>query len=70
MTVAVLMIDLVLVLRAGDVAGRGHPHRRAHPAAPDHHDLAHHHVALIPVAFFPRTGIDAYAPLAVVSWGV
>jgi HAE1 family hydrophobic/amphiphilic exporter-1 len=26
-------------------------------------------VALVPVAFFPRTGIDAYAPLAVVVIG-
>jgi HAE1 family hydrophobic/amphiphilic exporter-1 len=26
-------------------------------------------VAMVPVAFFPRTGIDAYAPLAVVIIG-
>ena len=26
-------------------------------------------VVLIPVAFFPRTGIDAYAPLATVTIG-
>ena len=70
MTVAVLMIDLVLRLRregmerdeailtAGPV--------RLRPIAMTSFISI---VALIPVAFFPRTGIDAYAPLATVVIG-
>jgi HAE1 family hydrophobic/amphiphilic exporter-1 len=67
MTVAVLLIDLVLRLRA-----QGMPRDEAILAAgpirlrPILMTSLITVVVLIPVAFFPRTGIDAYAPLATV----
>ncbi|HEX9259665.1 MAG TPA: efflux RND transporter permease subunit, partial [Acidimicrobiales bacterium] len=70
MTVAVLMIDLVLRLRA-----EGLPRDEAILAAgpirlrPILMTSLISIVVLIPVAFFPRTGIDAYAPLATVVIG-
>jgi len=70
MTVAVLMIDLVLRLREN-----GMPRDQAILTAgpirlrPIIMTSIITIVALIPVAFFPRTGIDAYAPLAVVIIG-
>ncbi len=70
MTVAVLMIDLVLKLRQ-----EGMPRDEAILTAapirlrPIIMTSIITIVALIPVAFFPRTGIDAYAPLAVVIIG-
>jgi HAE1 family hydrophobic/amphiphilic exporter-1 len=70
MTVAVLMIDLVLRLRSDGV-----PRDEAILAAapirlrPILMTSLISIVVLIPVAFFPRTGIDAYAPLATVIIG-
>lgn len=70
MTVAVLMIDLVLRLRA-----EGMPRNEAILTAgpirlrPILMTSFISIVVLIPVAFFPRTGIDAYAPLATVIIG-
>jgi len=70
MTVAVLLIDLVLRLRA-----QGTPRDEAILAAgqvrlrPILMTSLITIVVLIPVAFFPRTGIDAYAPLATVVIG-
>jgi hydrophobic/amphiphilic exporter-1 (mainly G- bacteria), HAE1 family len=70
MTVAVLMIDLVLRLRA-----EGMPRDEAILTAapirlrPIVMTSLISIVVLIPVAFFPRTGIDAYAPLATVTIG-
>jgi len=70
MTVAVLMIDLVLRLRA-----EGMPRDEAILTAapirlrPIVMTSLISIVVLVPVAFFPRTGIDAYAPLATVTIG-
>lgn len=70
MTVAVLMIDLVLRLRS-----QGMPRDEAILTAgpirlrPIVMTSFISIVVLIPVAFFPRTGIDAYAPLATVIIG-
>jgi HAE1 family hydrophobic/amphiphilic exporter-1 len=70
MTVSVLLIDLVLRLRA-----QGVPRDEAILAAgpvrlrPILMTSLITIVVLIPVAFFPRTGIDAYAPLATVIIG-
>ncbi len=70
MTVAVLLIDLVLKLRA-----QGMPRDEAILEAgpirlrPILMTSLISIVVLIPVAFFPRTGIDAYAPLATVVIG-
>jgi len=70
MTVAVLLIDLVLKLRA-----QGMPRDEAILTAgpvrlrPILMTSLITIVVLIPVAFFPRTGIDAYAPLATVIIG-
>jgi hydrophobic/amphiphilic exporter-1 (mainly G- bacteria), HAE1 family len=70
MTVAVLMMDLILRLRA-----EGMPRDEAILTAgpvrlrPIVMTSLITIVALIPVAFFPRTGIDAYAPLATVVIG-
>lgn len=70
MTVAVLMIDLVLRLRR-----EGMPRDEAILTAgpirlrPILMTSLITIVALIPVAFFPRTGVDAYAPLATVVIG-
>ncbi len=70
MTVAVLMLDLVLRLRA-----EGLPRDEAILTAapirlrPILMTSLISIVVLIPVAFFPRTGIDAYAPLATVTIG-
>ncbi len=70
MTVAVLMLDLVLRLR-----GEGVPRDEAILTAapirlrPIVMTSLISIVVLIPVAFFPRTGIDAYAPLATVTIG-
>ncbi len=70
MTVAVLLIDLVLKLRT-----QGMPRDEAILTAgpirlrPILMTSLISIVVLIPVAFFPRTGIDAYAPLATVVIG-
>lgn len=70
MTVAVLMIDLVLRLRS-----EGMPRDEAILTAgpirlrPIVMTSFISIVVLVPVAFFPRTGIDAYAPLATVIIG-
>jgi len=70
MTVAVLLIDLVLKLRV-----QGMPRDEAILTAgpirlrPILMTSLISIVVLIPVAFFPRTGIDAYAPLATVVIG-
>ncbi len=69
-TVAVLLIDLILRLRASGI-----PRDEAILAAgpirlrPILMTSLITIVVLIPVAFFPRTGIDAYAPLATVVIG-
>ena len=67
MTVAVLLIDLVLRLRAQgmdrDEAILTAGPIRLRPILMTSFITV---VVLIPVAFFPRTGIDAYAPLATV----
>ncbi len=70
MTVAVLLIDLVLRLRAGGMA-RDEAILTAAPIRlrPILMTSLISIVVLIPVAFFPRTGIDAYAPLATVTIG-
>jgi hydrophobic/amphiphilic exporter-1 (mainly G- bacteria), HAE1 family len=70
MTVAVLMIDLVLRLR-GDGMARDEAILTAAPIRlrPILMTSLVSIVVLIPVAFFPRTGIDAYAPLATVTIG-
>jgi HAE1 family hydrophobic/amphiphilic exporter-1 len=70
MTVAVLMIDLVLRLRAEGVE-RDEAILTAGPIRlrPILMTSFISIVVLIPVAFFPRTGIDAYAPLATVVIG-
>jgi hydrophobic/amphiphilic exporter-1 (mainly G- bacteria), HAE1 family len=70
MTVAVLMIDLVLRLRA-DGMDRDRAILTAAPIRlqPILMTSLISIVVLIPVAFFPRTGIDAYAPLATVIIG-
>jgi HAE1 family hydrophobic/amphiphilic exporter-1 len=70
MTVAVLMIDLVLRLRREgmerDEAILAAGPIRLRPIVMTSFISI---VVLIPVAFFPRTGIDAYAPLATVTIG-
>jgi HAE1 family hydrophobic/amphiphilic exporter-1 len=70
MTVAVLMIDLVLRLR-GEGMARDEAILTAGPIRlrPIVMTSFISIVVLIPVAFFPRTGIDAYAPLATVIIG-
>jgi HAE1 family hydrophobic/amphiphilic exporter-1 len=70
MTVAVLMIDLVLRLRSEGVP-RDEAILTAAPIRlrPILMTSLISIVVLIPVAFFPRTGIDAYAPLATVVIG-
>jgi hydrophobic/amphiphilic exporter-1 (mainly G- bacteria), HAE1 family len=70
MTVAVLMIDLVLRLRREGM-GRDEAILTAGPVRlrPIVMTSFISIVALVPVAFFPRTGIDAYAPLATVVIG-
>ena len=70
MTVAVLMIDLVLRLRAEGME-REAAILQAAPIRlrPIVMTSLISIVVLIPVAFFPRTGIDAYAPLATVTIG-
>jgi HAE1 family hydrophobic/amphiphilic exporter-1 len=70
MTVAVLMIDLVLRLRAEGMA-RDEAILTAAPIRlrPILMTSLISIMVLIPVAFFPRTGIDAYAPLATVTIG-
>lgn len=70
MTVAVLMIDLVLRLR-GEGMDRDEAILTAAPIRlrPIVMTSLISIVVLIPVAFFPRTGIDAYAPLATVVIG-
>jgi HAE1 family hydrophobic/amphiphilic exporter-1 len=70
MTVAVLMIDLVLRLR-GEGMDRDEAILTAAPIRlrPILMTSLISVVVLIPVAFFPRTGIDAYAPLATVVIG-
>ena len=70
MTVVVLMIDLVLRLRAEGMT-RDEAILTAAPIRlrPIVMTSLISIVVLIPVAFFPRTGIDAYAPLATVSIG-
>jgi HAE1 family hydrophobic/amphiphilic exporter-1 len=67
MTVAVLMIDLVLRLRREGM-GRDEAILTGAPIRlrPILMTSLITIVVLIPVAFFPRTGIDAYAPLATV----
>jgi HAE1 family hydrophobic/amphiphilic exporter-1 len=70
MTVAVLMLDLVLRLR-GEGMARNEAILTAAPIRlrPIVMTSLISIVVLIPVAFFPRTGIDAYAPLATVTIG-
>jgi HAE1 family hydrophobic/amphiphilic exporter-1 len=70
MTVAVLMIDLVLRLRADGLA-RDEAILTAAPIRlrPILMTSLISIVVLIPVAFFPRTGVDAYSPLATVVIG-
>jgi len=70
MTVAVLMLDLVLRLR-GEGMARDEAILAAAPIRlrPIIMTSLISIVVLIPVAFFPRTGIDAYAPLATVTIG-
>lgn len=70
MTVAVLMIDLVLRLRREGM-GREEAILAAGPVRlrPIIMTSFISIVVLMPVAFFPRTGIDAYAPLATVTIG-
>jgi HAE1 family hydrophobic/amphiphilic exporter-1 len=67
MTIAVLLIDLVLRLRSQGV-GRDEAILTAGPIRlrPILMTSLITVVVLTPVAFFPRTGIDAYAPLATV----
>ena len=70
MTVAVLLIDLVLRLRREGME-RDEAILTAGPIRlrPIVMTSIISIVALMPVAFFPRTGIDAYAPLATVVIG-
>jgi hydrophobic/amphiphilic exporter-1 (mainly G- bacteria), HAE1 family len=70
MTVSVLLIDLVLRLRAEGME-RDEAVLTAGPVRlrPILMTSLISIVVLIPVAFFPRTGIDAYAPLATVIIG-
>ena len=70
MTVAVLMLDLILRLRSEGMA-RDEAILTAAPVRlrPILMTSFISVVVLIPVAFFPRTGIDAYAPLATVVIG-
>ncbi len=70
MTVAVLLVDLILRLRAGGMP-RDEAILTAGPIRlrPILMTSLISIVVLIPVAFFPRTGIDAYAPLATVVIG-
>jgi HAE1 family hydrophobic/amphiphilic exporter-1 len=70
MTVAVLMIDLVLRLRREGME-RNQAILTAGPIRlrPIIMTSFISIVVLTPVAFFPRTGIDAYAPLATVTIG-
>jgi HAE1 family hydrophobic/amphiphilic exporter-1 len=70
MTVAVLMIDLILKLRREGME-RDEAILTAGPIRlrPIVMTSFISIVVLIPVAFFPRTGIDAYAPLATVTIG-
>lgn len=70
MTVAVLMMDLVLRLRAQGMS-REEAILTAGPIRlrPILMTSLITVVVLVPVAFFPRTGIDAYAPLATVVIG-
>jgi HAE1 family hydrophobic/amphiphilic exporter-1 len=70
MTVAVLMIDLVLRLREQGVS-RQEAILAAGPVRlrPILMTSLITIVVLIPVAFFPSTGVDAYAPLATVVIG-
>ncbi len=70
MTVAVLLIDLVLKLRAQGMS-RNEAIVTAGPIRlrPILMTSLISIVVLIPVALFPRTGIDAYAPLATVVIG-
>jgi len=70
MTVAVLMIDLVLRFRS-EWMDRDEAILTAGPIRlrPIVMTSLISIVVLIPVAFFPRTGIDAYAPLATVVIG-
>jgi hydrophobic/amphiphilic exporter-1 (mainly G- bacteria), HAE1 family len=70
MTVAVLMMDLILRLRR-DGMPRDEAILTAGPIRlrPILMTTFISVVVLIPVAFFPRTGIDAYAPLATVTIG-
>jgi HAE1 family hydrophobic/amphiphilic exporter-1 len=70
MAVAVLLIDLVLRLRASGME-RDEAILTAAPIRlrPILMTSLISIVVLIPVAFFPRTGIDAYAPLATVTIG-
>jgi HAE1 family hydrophobic/amphiphilic exporter-1 len=70
MTVAVLMIDLVLRFRREGM-DRDQAILAAGPIRlrPIVMTSIISIVVLIPVAFFPRTGIDAYAPLATVTIG-
>ncbi|MBI3077577.1 MAG: efflux RND transporter permease subunit [Deltaproteobacteria bacterium] len=69
-TVAVLLIDLILRLRASGLS-RDEAILAAGPIRlrPILMTSLITIVVLIPVAFFPRTGIDAYAPLASVVIG-
>ena len=70
MTVAVLMIDLVMRLRREGM-DRDQAILTAGPIRlrPIIMTSFISIVVLVPVAFFPRTGIDAYAPLATVTIG-
>ena len=70
MTTAVLMIDLVLVLREGGMS-REEAILTAGPIRlrPILMTSLTTMIVLIPVAFWPQTGIDAYAPLATVILG-
>jgi len=70
MTTAVLMIDLVLVLREGGMS-RQEAILTAGPIRlrPILMTSLTTMVVLVPVAFWPQTGIDAYAPLATVILG-
>ena len=69
MTIAILLIDLMMRFRErGRAARRGGRHAgpRLRPILMTSMITI---IVLIPVAFFPRTGMDAYAPLATVVIG-
>jgi HAE1 family hydrophobic/amphiphilic exporter-1 len=70
MTTAVLMLDLLLVLREGGMS-REEAILTAGPIRlrPILMTSLTTMVVLVPVAFWPQTGIDAYAPLATVILG-